>query len=131
MSQGSEARCPKCGSLKREVRGSQFSTFHQTTAVCDHPWHDEPTPADPASPDYSKRDMLHSEAHETMAATASPTPQTFDIVVYDEYGDGHWAQERFLVHGHDDVLWTSDIEGALNFLRESIEKGLDKGVDLT
>tara|TARA_B110000285_G_C14683615_1_gene405814 strand:- start:48 stop:215 length:168 start_codon:yes stop_codon:yes gene_type:complete len=29
------------------------------------------------------------------------------------------AQARYLVHGHDDVLWTDNLDQALEFLRES------------
>lgn len=43
-----------------------------------------------------------------------------DIEIYDPANDG-WAQGRYLVHGHDDVLWTDDIEAALDFLRESAD----------
>ena len=45
-----------------------------------------------------------------------------DIEVYNGYGDGCWAQARFLVHGRNDVLWTNDLEAALIFLRASLEK---------
>lgn len=41
-----------------------------------------------------------------------------DVEIYDT--DDKWAQARYLVHGHDDVLWTDDIEGVLSFLRESL-----------
>lgn len=44
-----------------------------------------------------------------------------DIEVFDKYGDGHWAQAAFLVHGHDDAMWTNDIEEALRFLKQSLE----------
>ena len=30
------------------------------------------------------------------------------------------AQGRYLVHGHDDVLWTDDIEQVLLFLEQSL-----------
>lgn len=43
-----------------------------------------------------------------------------DIEVYRSYGEGHWAQARFLVHLRDDVLWTNDIEAALSALREEL-----------
>ncbi len=39
---------------------------------------------------------------------------------------GKWAQGRYLVHGHDDVLWTNDIDEALQFLRVSASKEYDK-----
>lgn len=45
-----------------------------------------------------------------------------DIEIYDKFGDGHWAQARYLVHGSDDVLWTDSIDDAMAFMRESLEK---------
>jgi hypothetical protein len=47
-----------------------------------------------------------------------------DIEVYDEHGAGHWPQARYLVHGHDDVLWTNDPDSALAFLREGLTEGV-------
>ncbi len=47
-----------------------------------------------------------------------------DIEIYDPDIDT-WAQARYLVHGHDDVLWTDDIDEALIFLRDSLKKGCD------
>jgi len=43
-----------------------------------------------------------------------------DIEVYDVYGDGHWAQAKYLVHGFDDVLWTDDLEAAMCFMKHQI-----------
>ena len=43
-----------------------------------------------------------------------------DIEVY-EPSDG-WAQAKYLVHGWDDILWTNDLDSALLFLKESVEK---------
>lgn len=45
-----------------------------------------------------------------------------DIEIFDEWGKGKFAQARYLVHGHDDVLWTNSIKSALRFLRQSLEK---------
>jgi len=45
-----------------------------------------------------------------------------DIVVFESYGDGCWAQEKYLVHGASDVFWTSDLEQALSFLRQDLEE---------
>ena len=45
----------------------------------------------------------------------------FDIECFDEFGEGRFEQERFLVHGKDDVLWTSSPEDAANFIKESLE----------
>jgi len=45
----------------------------------------------------------------------------FDIEIYDEYGRDVWAQEKYLVHGYEAVMWTSDLEGAMKFLEESVE----------
>lgn len=46
---------------------------------------------------------------------------TLDIEIYDVWGEGVWAQAKYLVHGHDDVLWTNDIEEAISFLKDSIK----------
>ena len=43
------------------------------------------------------------------------------IEVYDKFGEGYWAQSRYLVHGVQDVLWTNDIYEAFSFLRDGIE----------
>ena len=45
----------------------------------------------------------------------------FDIEVFDEFGEGHWAQARFLVHGYEDVLWTNDIQAAAAFMIATLE----------
>jgi hypothetical protein len=37
--------------------------------------------------------------------------------------DNEWAQGRYLVHGHDDVLWTDDIQQVLLFLEQSLGEG--------
>ena len=37
-----------------------------------------------------------------------------------------WAQARYLVHGHDDVLWTDSVEFALAFLKESMKTKYDE-----
>lgn len=47
---------------------------------------------------------------------------TLDIEVYKYFGDGYWAQAMFLVHGLDDVLWTNDVDAALNYLRTDIDR---------
>jgi len=41
-----------------------------------------------------------------------------DIEIYSP--DDKLAQGRYLVHGHDDVLWTDDIEQVLLFLEQSL-----------
>ena len=38
---------------------------------------------------------------------------------------GNWAQAKYLVHGHDDVLWTDDLDSALEFLRDSCSEKRD------
>jgi hypothetical protein len=43
-----------------------------------------------------------------------------DIEVYAEWGDNHWAQAKYLVHGHDDVLWTNSMDDAIAFLKASL-----------
>ncbi len=47
---------------------------------------------------------------------------TLDIETYDDYGDGYWAQERYLVHGYDDVLWTSSLKSAMEFLWDDLKR---------
>jgi len=44
--------------------------------------------------------------------------RTIDIEIYDT-NVSMWAQGRYCVHGHDDTLWTDDIDAALEFLRDS------------
>ena len=44
---------------------------------------------------------------------------TLDIEIYEEYGDHVWAQAKYLVHGHDDLLWTNDLNEAISFLKSS------------
>jgi len=51
-----------------------------------------------------------------------------DVEIYDEFGENHWAQARYLVHGYDDVLWTDDIRQVLLFLEEDLEK-LSNNID--
>lgn len=41
-----------------------------------------------------------------------------DIEIHDPL-DNDWAQARYLVHGHDDVLWTDCLDRALRFLHDS------------
>lgn len=48
--------------------------------------------------------------------------RTLDIEIYDTVVDT-WAQARFLVHGHDDSLWTDDLDAALDFLRKHMIDG--------
>lgn len=50
--------------------------------------------------------------------------RTLDIKIYNPEKDD-WAQERYLVHGHDDVLWTDDLDAALEFLRDSCDEKHD------
>ena len=47
-----------------------------------------------------------------------------DIEIHDPKNDD-WAQGRYLVHGADDVLWTDDLDAALEFLRDSCDKKYD------
>lgn len=46
----------------------------------------------------------------------------FTIEIFEVYGGEHWAQAHYLVRGYDDVLWTSDIEDAVQFLRQELAK---------
>ncbi len=52
----------------------------------------------------------------------------YDTEIYPaaDVGEGKFAQRRMLVHGYDDVLWTDSLEAALDFLRESTVKALEK-----
>ncbi len=53
-----------------------------------------------------------------------------DIEVYDVYGEGEWAQAKYLVHGYDDVYWTNDLNMAVRCLKHEIkaaEKELFEG----
>jgi|AntAceMinimDraft_6_1070360.scaffolds.fasta_scaffold01061_9 hypothetical protein len=43
-----------------------------------------------------------------------------DIEVYAEWGENHWAQAKYLVRGHDDVLWTNNLNEAIKFLKASL-----------
>ena len=51
----------------------------------------------------------------------------FDIEVFDEWGEGVWAQEPYFVHGFEDVLWTDDLDVALDFIRESVLSAQNEG----
>jgi len=44
-----------------------------------------------------------------------------DIEVYDNYGDGHWAQCKYLAHGYDDDCWTNSLYAAMRFLKLSLQ----------
>jgi hypothetical protein len=46
---------------------------------------------------------------------------TLDIEIYEEFVDHVWAQAKYLVHGHDDVLWTNDLDEAISFLKSSAQ----------
>ena len=50
--------------------------------------------------------------------------RNLDIEIYDTTVNT-WAQGRYLVHGHDDVLWTDDLDDALSFLRDSCDEKRD------
>jgi hypothetical protein len=43
--------------------------------------------------------------------------RVLDIEIYSPTIDS-WAQARYLVHGYDDVLWTDNLQHALEFLHE-------------
>jgi len=45
---------------------------------------------------------------------------TLDIQVYSNYGKNHWGQERYLVHGIEDVLWTSSMDDVISYLKEEL-----------
>jgi len=43
-----------------------------------------------------------------------------DIEIYDT-DENKWAQEKYLVHGYDDVFWTDSLDKAIAFLKQSIK----------
>lgn len=43
-----------------------------------------------------------------------------DIEVYDDYGDGHWAQAHYLAHSLDDSLRTDNLDYAIEFIKNSL-----------
>jgi len=43
-----------------------------------------------------------------------------DVEIYKDWGSHTWAQENFLVHGYDDVLWTSNVDSAVGYLRSDL-----------
>ena len=45
-----------------------------------------------------------------------------DIEVYDNWGDGYWAQARYLAHGYDDVMWTDSLDDAAQFIMTSVRE---------
>lgn len=55
-----------------------------------------------------------------LAAVKFKIMYKLDIEVYEKWGEGEWGQAKYLVHGHDDVLWTNDIEEAIAFLKSSL-----------
>ena len=59
-----------------------------------------------------------------MANLGTPI-RKLDIEIYDPQKDS-WAQARYLVHGHEDVLWTDDPDQAVLFLRDSMNKEHDE-----
>ena len=44
-----------------------------------------------------------------------------DVEIYDLKSDPP-PQAKYLVHGHDDIYWTNNIEDVLYFLRVSLEE---------
>lgn len=50
--------------------------------------------------------------------------RVLEIEIYDPSVET-WAEGRYLVEGHDDVLWTDDLDAALEFLRESCSEKYD------
>jgi len=50
---------------------------------------------------------------------------TLDIEIHDPEScpDGAgFVQAKYLVHGHDDVLWTDSMDDALAYLRQCLEE---------
>ncbi len=63
----------------------------------------------------------------------------FDVEIFANYGEGHWAQEKYLVHTHEDVYWTTSADDVASCIREALvsmekesnnayQKGLADGV---
>jgi hypothetical protein len=55
---------------------------------------------------------------------------TFDVEVYEHDQTElpeEWEQGYYLVHGHDDVLWTNEIDEVLEFLRTSLQEATGRG----
>ena len=52
----------------------------------------------------------------------------YDIEVYDKKDE--WEQGYFLVHGYDDVLWTDSIDGAVNFMKKTLERRLKENEEV-
>lgn len=46
---------------------------------------------------------------------------TLDIEIYSGADDG-WAQGKYLVHGFKDILWTDNLNEAIEFFKQSIEE---------
>ena len=46
-----------------------------------------------------------------------------DVEIYENWGDGYWAQAHYLFHGYDDVYWTNDLEKVFEFLKQQIILG--------
>lgn len=44
---------------------------------------------------------------------------TLDIEIYEP---DERAQKRYLVHGFDDVYWTDDLEDALGYLKQDLQR---------
>lgn len=45
---------------------------------------------------------------------------TLDIELHEK--DEYVSQRKYLVHGWDDVLWTDNLDSAIEFLRDSLIK---------
>jgi hypothetical protein len=54
-----------------------------------------------------------------------PRLATYDIEVYNPTND-KWVQGKYLVHGFDDVLWTDDIDAAMQFLKKSALRAVEE-----
>lgn len=45
-----------------------------------------------------------------------------EIQIYEKYGDGFSAQDKYLVRGTDDVLWTDEIEHVISYVKWELER---------
>lgn len=48
--------------------------------------------------------------------------RTLDIEVYQKPKEGEWQQERYLVHGIDDSMWTDSKEMAIEYLLDELKR---------
>lgn len=45
-----------------------------------------------------------------------------DIEVYPEPQEGDWHQERYLIHGIDDTVWTSNKQIVIEYILDELKR---------